>query len=74
MYIEPTFNQKLGDFFNTTVGKTVKTGIYIALSALIGYYVSVMKDDPNIFGPATIFINMGLVALKNALDPKTPNI
>lgn len=60
-------------FWDTTIGKASKAAAYLAVSAVLGYGVSVLADDPEVFGIATPIINVVLVALKNAIDPKVPN-
>lgn len=61
-------------FGDTTVGKTAKVAGYVAVSAVLGYIVSLIADDPAVFGIATPVINVLLVAFKNAVDPRVSNL
>ncbi len=61
-------------FWDTTIGKTAKAAGYLAVSAVIGYGISLAADDPTVFGIATPVVNVVLVALKNAVDPTVANL
>jgi hypothetical protein len=65
-------------FFDTTLGKTVKTGIYLAISGALTGIVTEATNNPDFLGQYTemvIFMlnNVGLVALKNLFDPSVKN-
>lgn len=62
------------DFFDTTVGKTVKAAVYVAVSAIVSYLVTATTSTPDLFGPLTVVVNAVLVAIKGLIDPQTPNI
>lgn len=64
----------MGNFFKTNIGKAVKTAGYLALSAVISYFVTATTNDPQLFGPVTAVVNVILVLLKTTLDDTTPNL
>lgn len=45
-------------------GKILKTALYIGASAVISYLITLTTNDPELFGPLTALINVGLVTLK----------
>lgn len=61
------------NFWETTVGKTAKVALYVGMSAVIGYVISLIANDPAVFGVATPIVNVFLVAIKNYFDQQTPN-
>jgi hypothetical protein len=65
-------------FFDTTIGKSVKTAIYLAISGALTAIVNEATNNPDFLGAYTqmaIFMlnNIGLVAVKNLFDPQTKN-
>lgn len=44
--------------------KILKTALYIAASAVLGYLITLTTKDPHAFGEYTIIINLALVTLK----------
>ena len=46
--------------------KIGKAALYIGLSAVISYLITVLTDQPDLFGPLTPIINIVLVTLKQA--------
>lgn len=65
-------------FFDTTLGKTVKTGLYLMISGALTAIVNEATNNPNFLGAYTemaIFMlnNIGLVAVKNLFDPTVKN-
>lgn len=44
--------------------KIVKTAAYIGLSAIISYLITLIANQPELFGPLTPIINIVLVTLK----------
>jgi len=46
--------------------KILKTALYIAASAVISYLITVVTDQPELFGPLTPIVNIILVTLKQA--------
>ena len=44
--------------------KIVRATVYVGLSAAISYVISLIANDPKLFGALTPFVNMALVALK----------
>lgn len=46
--------------------KIGKAALYIGLSAVISYLITVITDQPDLFGPLTPIINIVLVTLKQA--------
>lgn len=62
------------NFWDTTVGKTAKAALYLAISALIGYAISEVANRPELFGILTPAVNVILVAAKNYFDTGTPNL
>lgn len=66
-------------FFDTTAGKSIKTLIYLCVSAVLTTIVTYLTDNPDFIGQYSeiaIFIitNVVLVALKNLADPQVKNI
>lgn len=66
-------------FWDTTAGKSVKTSIYIGISALLTAIVNEATNNPTFLGEYTtlaiFFINnVGLVLLRNLFDPEVKNI
>lgn len=47
--------------------KIVKVAVYLALSSVIAGVISMIADEPNLFGPLTPVVNILLVTLKQAL-------
>lgn len=45
-------------------GKIGKAALYVGLSAIISYLISVIADNPNLLGPLTPIVNVVLVTLK----------
>ena len=61
--------------FTTTVGKTIKTLIWIGISGAIAYLLKFLTDNPDLFNPVTVgIINIVLVAGKNFFDPRIKNV
>lgn len=69
----PVLPSKVG-FWDTTVGKTVRAAIYLAISAAIAAVLSDIQNNPALFGIYTPFINLLLVAVKNLANPNVKNI
>lgn len=46
--------------------KILKAAVYIGLSAVISYLITVVTDQPDLFGPLTPVVNIVLVTLKQA--------
>ena len=44
--------------------KILKTALYVGVSAVISYLITLTTDQPDLFGPLTALVNVGLVALK----------
>jgi len=44
--------------------KVAKTALYVALSALLGYAISLTTDQPELFGAYAGLVNVALVTLK----------
>lgn len=44
--------------------KIAKTALYLALSAVISYLITLTTDNPDLFGPLTVVVNLVLVFLK----------
>lgn len=44
--------------------KVAKTAAYVALSALIGYAISLTTEQPELFGAYAGLVNVALVTLK----------
>ena len=44
--------------------KIAKTAVYIAASAAISYLITLTTDQPELFGPLTGLVNVGLVTLR----------
>lgn len=64
-------------FLQTNVGKVIKTAIYVALSAVVGYLITASTTDPLFFGTISItgLVNLLLVFIKHTwFDDTTPNL
>lgn len=61
-------------FWDTTVGKTARAAIYLAISAAIAGILTDIQNNPELFGIYTPFINLALVAIKNLASPTVKNI
>lgn len=61
-------------FWDTTIGKTARAALYLAVSAAIAGILADIQNNPNLFGVYTPFINLALVALKNLASPNVKNI
>ncbi|MDI3211752.1 hypothetical protein [Arthrobacter sp. AL12] len=62
-------------FWNTNVGKTLKAAAWSAVSAVLAYIITATTNDPELFGPTTVFINTALVFVqKTFLSNQTANI
>lgn len=62
-------------FLDTNIGKTLKTALYLGLSAVIAGLITASADDPQLFGPITAIVNLALVLIKQSFfTPKTPNL
>ena len=48
--------------------KIVKTSGYIAVSAVLGYLIALLADQPELFGVFTPIVNIVLVTIKQALS------
>lgn len=44
--------------------KIAKTAIYVGVSAVLAYLITLTTDQPDLFGPLTGLINIVLVAVK----------
>lgn len=44
--------------------KIAKTALYLALSAVISYLITLTTQNPDLFGPLTVLVNLVLVFLK----------
>ena len=49
--------------------KIAKAALYVGLSAIISYLISLIADNPNLIGPLTPIVNVVLVALKQVFTP-----
>lgn len=54
---------KLG-FTKNQALKIAKTALYIGVSAVLGYLITLTTNDPQMFGAYTAIINLALVTLK----------
>lgn len=61
-------------FWDTTVGKSLKAAIYLAVSALVSALIAAIADNPVLFGIFTPIVNVILVVVKNFFDPHVRNI
>lgn len=62
-------------FLKTNVGKTLVAAAYIAVSAVLGFLVTAVQGQPELFGVYTPFINVVLVFLaKTFADKNTKNV
>lgn len=48
----------------TQAVKIGKAALYLGLSAAISYVISLIANDPSLFGPLTPIVNIVLVTLK----------
>lgn len=63
------------NFWNTNIGKTLKAAAWSAGSAALAYIITATTNDPELFGPMTVFINAALVFVqKTFLSSETPNL
>lgn len=46
--------------------KIAKAALYVGASAVISYLITVLTDQPELFGPLTPLVNVVLVTLKQA--------
>jgi hypothetical protein len=46
--------------------KILKAALYVGASAIISYLITVITDQPELFGPLTPLVNVILVTLKQA--------
>lgn len=61
-------------FWNTNVGKTVKTAIYLGVSSVLSYLLTAVTNSPSLFGQYTVAINLVIVFIqKTVFDQNTPN-
>lgn len=44
--------------------KILKTALYIGASAIVSYLITLTTDNPDLFGPLTVVVNLVLVFLK----------
>ncbi len=51
--------------------KIVRAALYVGVSATISYVVSLIADNPDLFGPLTPAINVALVTIKQLFTPNT---
>lgn len=42
----------------------LKVALYIGISSAIGFLISYTTDNPNVWGPATAFVNLLLVSIQ----------
>ncbi len=60
-------------FMDTTRGKTLKVAIYVGISALLGYLITALTDQPELWGGYSALVNIVLVAVKNLIDKNIVN-
>lgn len=60
--------------FDSAIGQVVKVAIYVAVSAVLAAFITATTNNPQLFGEATVLINLLLVAVRKYLDPETPNL
>ncbi len=65
---------KLDTFFNSTLGKAVKTALYLGASAGLGYLLTIITNSPQLLGVYAPIVNIVLVAAKNFADKSVPNL
>ncbi len=53
---------------NAVLYKVLRGGAYAAISAVIAYIISLIAQDPTVFGVGTPIINMILITIKGAWD------
>jgi hypothetical protein len=58
---------KLG-FTKTQALHIVKVAIYVAVSTVISYLISLLANDPTLVGPLTPIVNVVLVMLKKFFE------
>lgn len=46
--------------------KIAKAALYVGASAVISYLITVLTDQPELFGPLTPLVNVVLVTIKQA--------
>lgn len=61
-------------FWDTTVGKTTRAALYLAVSAAVAGILADIQNDPQMFGVYTPMINLLLVFVKNLASPNVKNI
>ena len=44
--------------------KVLKAALYVGASAVISFFVSLLADNPDLFGPLTPLVNVALVTVK----------
>lgn len=44
--------------------KILKTALYVGVSAILSYLITLTADQPDLFGPLTALINVVLVTVK----------
>jgi fatty acid desaturase len=44
--------------------KIAKTALYLAVSAVVSYLITLTTQNPELFGPLTVVVNLVLVFLK----------
>lgn len=49
--------------------KVLKAALYVALSSAISYLITATTNNPQLFGPLTIFVNAILVFIKQLFTP-----
>jgi hypothetical protein len=49
--------------------KIAKTALYIGVSAIISYLITLTTDNPELFGPLTALVNVVLVTIKQIFTP-----
>lgn len=59
----------------TALGKTIKTLVWVGVSAGVTALFSYIVNNPSLFNPYTVMVaNVVFVALKNILNPDVPNV
>lgn len=51
--------------------KVAKAALYLGISAAISGVIAEIADNPDLFGPFTIIVNVILVTLKQVFTPKS---
>lgn len=63
------------NLFDTTIGKVVKTAMFLGASAAITYVIKVLGDlDWGTFAALQPIVNAVLVGAKNFFDKNVPNL